>query len=143
MACGGGPSVGASGGDLTLLSSLKVGLVVATLGFLLTFPLEASMASRATLTQFVEPDPSGRGFTTIGSPIEILDVPPSAIVQEGGAGLAALVDRARYRRERNGVLTMTEVRRTAQMARLGSLAAILLIGVGLIGLPSLQAPLPE
>lgn len=109
-------------------------LALAAVGFFATFVFEASFEARSTRVQLVrrEGGPQSR-WLTVGAPFQVLDVPPSAVVEKGRDEVATLVD-AEILRQSGGILPLESIHRFAWIARIGCLlaAALLVTGVRLL-----------
>lgn len=107
-------------------------------GFFASFLLEASFEARTTRVQLVRRE-EGR-WATVGSPIDLVDVSPRAIVEPGRDGIAALVDADRLKEP---VLHAKSIRQFAWLARIGCLLAALGTFLGFRAIDRLRIPPPD
>ncbi|AIE83613.1 hypothetical protein OP10G_0245 [Fimbriimonas ginsengisoli Gsoil 348] len=109
-------------------------LALASLGLLSTFVVESGVSGRAVEVQPIERDPrSDTGWRLVGPPTSLMNVPEKAFVTHGAPGVPPQVDAAVVRNT-PGVVPLSEILGTLHIARIGALAAMFLMALGLLTL---------
>ena len=117
--------------------------LVAIVGFLFTFFLEASFEARAQTVQFIRANPQGlkkgaEGYTELGPPQRVVLDQPGALLPGYGPNGSRLADVDHLRAKAISPLHLESVRLMAWYARVGCLIAALMSLAGIVALNRLQ-----